>query len=171
MIRPDGPNAIAVRLPAHDGHRAYQALEERIANTRHGRDHLHSGGIRAGRRFYRPGGGACHSPTSRRRSCCRASARAKGLYPAIDPAAVELENGHARESSGARHYMPWPRKFAVRWRNTQSLKDIIAMLGLEQLVARRSARRGHTRAPAGTISSRSPSLRDRAVQRASRGNW
>ena len=64
-------------------------------------------------------------------SCCRASAPAEGLYPAIDP----LRSGSKMVTPqivGKRHYL-----IAQEIRKTlagyEELKDIIAMLGLEEL--------------------------------------
>ena len=53
-------------------------------------------------------------------------------YPAID-----LLQSNSKMATptiiGERHYLLWHRRSARRWRITNSLKDIISMLGMEQL--------------------------------------
>jgi F-type H+-transporting ATPase subunit beta len=106
-------------------------LEERIANT-------DTGAITSIQAVYVPADdftdpAAVHtfSHLSARPSCSRASGRAKGLYPAIDP----LQSSSKMATPGIvgeRHYA-----LAQEIRRTLAqyaeLKDIIAMLGLEQL--------------------------------------
>ena len=106
-------------------------LEERIANTDTRCDHIDSGGVCAGRRFHRPGGGA-HVLASVRLDRAFAQAGERRALPGHRPAAIQFQNGDCRAIVGERHY-----RVAQEVRRTLAqyaeLKDIIAMLGLEQL--------------------------------------
>ncbi len=153
-VRPEhGPNALAPGLPAHDGPPRLSALEERIANTFEERcHHLHS------RRYTYP---LMTSPIRRRcipsRICLRPSCSSRqrasaGLFPAIDP----LQSASKMATPGIvgeRHYL-LSQEIRRTLAQYAELKDIIAMLGLEQLSpqADRECRNQGARATTGAIS-------------------
>ncbi len=105
-------------------------LEERICSTA-------SGALTSIQAVYVP---ADDSPIRRRPmcsgicprpSCCRASAPRRGLYPAVDP----LDSGSKMltpTTASARH-LRVARAVRRTLAEYESLKDVIAMLGLEQL--------------------------------------
>ena len=93
-------------------------LEERIANTRHGLDHIDSGSVRAGRRHDRPGGGAhVFAPLRVDRSLTQAGQR--GTISGHRSAAIQLQDGDAERSSVS-GITAWRSRSARRWRTTSN---------------------------------------------------
>ena len=125
----DGANAFPSRVPAHHGNRALRigGAHRQYRNRRY---HLHSSGLCPGGRFHRPGSGDTFSHLSASIVLSRDRA-SEGLFPAID--ALQSSSKMATPGiAGERHY-----NLAQEIRRTlaqyEELKDIIAMLGLEQL--------------------------------------
>ena len=116
-------------LSAHDGHRAV-GLGGAHRQHRHRRHHLHPGGVRARGRFHRSGGGA-YVLASLRVHRALAQAGERRAFPGHRPAAIQFQDGHAG------HRRRTALRLAQEIRRTlaqyEELKDIIAMLGLEQL--------------------------------------
>jgi F-type H+/Na+-transporting ATPase subunit beta len=115
-VRPDGADAVAAGLSAHDGHRAV-ALEERIANT-------DTGAITSIQAVYVPADdftdpAAVHTFSHLSASIVLSRKRAsEGFIPAIDP----LQSSSKMATPGIvgeRHYA-WRRKSGARSRNTRN---------------------------------------------------
>ena len=98
---------------------------------RYRRHYLDSGGVRAGGRFHRSGGGA-YVFASFRVHRAVAQARERGPLSGHRPVAIQFQDGHARASS-ANGITLLAQEIRRTLAQYAELKDIIAMLGLEQL--------------------------------------
>ncbi len=138
-------------------------LEERIANTASGAITSIQAVYVPADDFTDPGRGAYVLASFPLPSCCRVTGPARGLFPAIDALQSNSKMGHARHC-GRTALRPCPRKSAEPWAQYEELKDIIAMLGLEQLSSedRKVVARG---AAAGAIPYPSPFFATEQFQR------
>ena len=106
-------------------------LEERICTTGARRHHLGAGGVRAGRRFHRSGGHAhLRPPVGLDRALPRPGQ--PGALPGHRPAAIRVEDADAA-AWWASGITGWRSEVRSTLAEYDDLKDVIAMLGLEEL--------------------------------------
>ena len=159
-LGPDGADAVAAGLPADDGHRAGRAGG---AHRQHRQRRHHR---RSRRSTCRPTTSPIRrrctpSRTCRRRSCCRASAPAKACTrPSIRCSRARRWSRRASSASATTALAQEIRRTLAQY---AELKDIIAMLGLEQL-SPRGPQGGRPRAPARALPDAAV-LHHRAVHR------
>ena len=92
-VRLDGADAVASGLSAHDGHRVIWVGGAHRQHRYRGH-HVHPGGVCAGGRFHRSGGGA-HLLASLRIDRALAQAGQRRSLSGHRPVAVQFQNGHA----------------------------------------------------------------------------
>ena len=123
------PHAVRGGLPADAGRRngppagAHHLDQGRL-------DHLDPGGVCACGRPDRPVAGDRPSSTSTPPSCCRATSR-PGHLPAVDPPDSDL--APARSAGRRRGALQRPPAGAGPCSATKELRDIIAILGMDEL--------------------------------------